>query len=120
MSKQLVDVHALSLELKKFADDREWEKFHTPKNLVMALTGEVGELNEIFQWLNDSESKLVSSDPKTAQSVRHEIADVFLYLVRLSDILGIDLNDAVTEKIKANAIKYPAESVRGSAKKYNT
>jgi len=118
-TQYLVDVRSLSSELKKFADERDWAKFHSPKNLVMALTGEVGELNEIFQWLTTSESELAGSDPKTAVAIRHEIADVLLYLVRLSDVLDIDLNSAVAEKLKINANKYPSESVKGSAKKYN-
>lgn len=115
---KLVDVYALSQTLEDFAQEREWGKFHTPKNLVMALTGEVGELNEIFQWLSESDSLLVGGDPKTATAVRHEIADVFLYLVRLADVLKIDLNKAVVEKIAINAEKYPAELVKGSAEKY--
>ncbi len=118
-TQYLVDVRSLSAELKKFADERDWAKFHSPKNLVMALTGEVGELNEIFQWLTTSESELAGSDPKTAVAIRHEIADVLLYLVRLSDVLDIDLNSAVAEKLKINTNKYPSESVKGSAKKYN-
>jgi dCTP diphosphatase len=119
LQRHLIDVRSLSSELEKFADDRDWAKFHSPKNLVMALTGEVGELNEIFQWLSTDESSLVANDPNTSVAIRHEIADVFLYLVRLADVLGIDLNDAVCEKLRINAEKYPSESVKGSAKKYN-
>lgn len=73
----------------------------------MALTGEVGELVEIFQWLTEDQSKLVADDPNTARHVRDEIADVFLFLVRLSSVLGVDLNEAVTHKLEANARKYP-------------
>lgn len=109
----------LESALLKFAQDRDWAQFHSPKNLVMALTGEVGELSEIFQWMSEEQSKAAASDPKTSQQVRDELADVMLYLVRLASVLGVDLNDAVTNKLAINAAKYPAEEVRGSSRKYN-
>jgi NTP pyrophosphatase (non-canonical NTP hydrolase) len=90
-----------------FAQERNWEQYHSPKNLAMALTGEVGELVEIFQWLTEEQSKSVAHDPHTARAVRDELADVLLYLVRLSTSLGVDLNEAVANKIVANAKKYP-------------
>ncbi|MCW5640975.1 MAG: nucleotide pyrophosphohydrolase [Rhodoferax sp.] len=104
----LVDVSALETALQKFADERDWNQYHSPKNLAMALTGEVGELVEIFQWLTEEQSKSVIADPKTARAVQDELADVLLYLVRLSSILGVDLNEAVTAKLDANRKKYPA------------
>lgn len=104
----LVDVSALEAALKKFADERDWNQYHSPKNLAMALTGEVGELAEIFQWLTEEQSKAVAHDPKTARAVRDELADVLLYLVRLSSVLGVDLNEAVKHKLVANGQKYPA------------
>ncbi|ARV17048.1 hypothetical protein AEP_00082 [Curvibacter sp. AEP1-3] len=103
----LIDVSRLEATLQQFADDRDWNQFHSPKNLAMALTGEVGELVEIFQWMTEEQSKLVAEDPKTARGVRDELADVLLYLVRLSSVLGVDLNEAVTVKLSANALKYP-------------
>ncbi|WP_205665062.1 nucleotide pyrophosphohydrolase [Caldimonas tepidiphila] len=105
---RLIDVSALESALQRFADDRDWNQYHSPKNLAMALTGEVGELVEVFQWLTEEQSKTVGSDPKTAQAVREELADVLLYLVRLSSVLGVDLNEAVTAKLALNAQKYPA------------
>ena len=104
----LLNVSALEAALQRFADERDWQQYHSPKNLAMALTGEVGELVEIFQWVTEEQSKSVASDPKTARPVRDEIADVLLFLVRLSSVLGVDLNEAVTHKLASNAQKYPA------------
>lgn len=99
-----------------FAADRDWTQFHTPKNLAMALAGEVGELVEIFQWLSSEESAAVMSSLR-AQDVRDELADVLIYLVRLADVLDVDLIDAGFEKLQKNALKYPVEKVKGSAEK---
>ena len=115
----LVDLSQLAAHLEQFADERDWAQFHSPKNLVMALTGEVGELNEIFQWMPEEASKADGQDPQTARAVQDEIADVLLYLVRLSSVLGVDLNAAVQQKLKANALRYPADKVRGSSKKHS-
>jgi len=110
---RLIDTVPLEKALQAFADARDWNQFHSPKNLAMALTGEVGELVEIFQWLTEEESRKVASDPETARAVRDELADVLLYLVRLSSVLGVDMNEAVTHKIQANARKYPAPGSAG-------
>jgi NTP pyrophosphatase (non-canonical NTP hydrolase) len=106
-SHRLIDVSSLETALQQFADERDWQKYHSPKNLAMALTGEVGELAEIFQWLTEEQSKSVARDAKTAQAIRDELADVMLYLVRLSSVLGVDLNEAVTQKLAKNGKKYP-------------
>ncbi len=103
---------------RQFVKEREWEKFHTPKNLAMALTGEAGELLEIFQWLTEEESKSLSTDNKKSEALRHEIADIFYYLLRLCDVTGIDLETAFWEKAKLNEKKYPPDLARGSARKY--
>jgi dCTP diphosphatase len=108
MSTKLIDVSALEAALEKFASERDWGQYHSPKNLAMALTGEVGELVELFQWLTEDQSKTVAQDPETARAVRDELADVLLFLVRLSSVLGVDLNEAVGHKLIANAKKYPA------------
>ena len=118
MSDQLINVSRLESLLQSFAEERNWQQFHTPKNLIMALTGEVGELAEIFQWLSDDETKVILQNPKKAQAVQDELADVMLYLVRLSNVLGVDLNSAVIHKLKTNAEKYPPEKVFGSNAKY--
>jgi NTP pyrophosphatase (non-canonical NTP hydrolase) len=115
----LVDVAPLAARLEQFAVERDWAQFHSPKNLVMALTGEVGELNEIFQWMPEEASKEAGRDPQTAQAVQEELADVLLYLVRLSSVLGVDLDAAVQQKLKAHALRYPADKVRGSSKKHS-
>mgnify|MGYP000258183677 CR=1 FL=1 len=116
-SETLVDISQLAAALAKFSHDRDWDQFHSPKNLVMALTGEIGELNEIFQWVSETDSWQVAQSPETAQHVREELADVLMYLVRLSSVLGVDLNAAVVDKLAKNALKYPADQVRGSSKK---
>ncbi len=103
--------------IRQFASERDWDQFHTPKNLAVALSVEAAELLEPFQWLpTGSDSEL--NDFKR-QQIRHEIADVLIYLIRLSDKLNIDLACAVRDKLALNAEKYPAERVRGSALKYS-
>jgi dCTP diphosphatase len=106
-NQSLIDVSSLETALQKFADERSWQKYHSPKNLAMALTREVGELVEIFQWLSEEQSKSVAREAMTAQAVRDELADVMLYLVRLSSVLGVDLNEAVRQKLVKNGKKYP-------------
>lgn len=114
-----MDIHQLQERLKQFSDDRDWGKFHSPKNLVMALTGEVGELTELFQWLTEEESRQIMQDPDMARRVNEEMADVFLYLIRLASVLGVDLSEAAQAKIAINESRYPVELSRGSAAKYN-
>jgi dCTP diphosphatase len=107
----------LKTRLRAFAAAREWDPFHSPKNLAMALTSEAGELSAEFQWLTEAESR--SPTPEQLTRIRAECADVFIYLVRLADKLDIDLIVAAHDKIDANELKYPADKVRGSAKKYS-
>ena len=111
-----INMKSLASRLRKFADDRDWNQFHSPKNLSMALAGEMGELIEHFQWLTEEESKNLSGQ-KLAE-VEEEIADIFIYLLRLSDQLDVDIVQAVENKIIKNEKKYPADKVRGSSKKY--
>lgn len=106
----------LKARLQQFADERDWEQFHAPKNLVMALSVEASELLEHFQWLNEEQSQNLS--PEQHQLVAYEMADIFIYLMRLAGKLDVDILKAVEEKIKINEAKYPAERVRGSKKKY--
>ena len=119
MEKPLIDVDGAARALRKFAEERDWQQFHSPKNLVMALSGEVGELTEIFQWMTEADSHNAASAPKTADAVRDELADVALYLIRLADVLGVDINAAVISKLASNAAKYPVESSRGVSTKYD-
>ncbi len=111
------DLSTLQDELLEFARLRDWEQFHAPKNLVMALSVEASELLEHFQWLNEQQSKTLNTEKKHAVSL--EMADVFIYLLRLASELKVDLVAAVEEKITINNNKYPVEKVRGSSKKYN-
>lgn len=106
----------LKQKLREFVDERDWDQYHTPKNLSMALIGECGELVEHFQWLSEEESTQIPAEH--LEEISHELADIFIYLLRLSDKLDIDLIDAVERKMILNAEKYPADKVRGSAKKY--
>ncbi|TCP57098.1 NTP pyrophosphatase (non-canonical NTP hydrolase) [Tamaricihabitans halophyticus] len=94
--------------LRDFADARDWEQYHTPKNLAMALSGEVGELIALFQWLTPEESAAALDDPKLAAEIHDELADVTLYLVRLADMLGVDLLAAANAKIDRNEHRFPA------------
>ena len=107
----------LSARLAAFAAEREWEQFHSPKNLAMALAAEAGELLEHFQWLTEDES--VALPEATRKEVALEIADVLLFLVRLADRLGIDPLEAATHKLEVNARKYPVDKSRGRATKYD-
>jgi dCTP diphosphatase len=94
-------------QLRDFAAERQWEQFQTPKNLVMALVGEVGELTELFQWLTPEESAQVMADEDSATRVRDEMADVLAYLLRLADALNVDIEAALAAKMVKNAAKYP-------------
>lgn len=115
----LIDAAGLAKALGAFAEERDWAQFHSPKNLVMALTGEAGELTEIFQWMTEEASRTAMADPKVAADVREEIADVLLYLVRLASVLGVDLDAAAREKLARNAEKYPVDRSRGNSRKYS-
>ena len=102
--------------LRRFASERDWDQYHTPKNLAVALCVEAAELLEHFQWLTDDGSKSLTSDQ--VAKIREELADVLLYLIRLGDKLEVDLIDAARMKIDLNAKKYPVEKSRGSNRKY--
>jgi dCTP diphosphatase len=111
------DLSQLREALRQFAADRDWDQFHSPKNLASALAVEAAELLECFQWLTEAESRHLS--PDQLARTREEMADVLNYLVRLADKLDVDLIQAARDKIQKNALKYPAEKARGSAKKYS-
>ena len=110
-------MNALRDSLRKFVSERDWDQFHSPKNLAMALSVEASELMEHFQWLTEEESRRLP--PEKFNAVRDEMADVLVYLVRLADKLDVDLLQAAAQKIEKNALKYPAAKVRGSMKKYS-
>jgi dCTP diphosphatase len=115
----LLDTTRLAEELEQFAEARNWAQFHSPKNLAMALAGEVGELTEIFQWMTEDASKVAASNPHTSQAVKDELADVLMYVVRLASVLGVDLNAAAQQKLKLNAEKYPVAKAWNTSKKYD-
>lgn len=102
-----MDIQHLQDYLQSFADERDWNQFHTPKNISMALAGECGELLEIFQWLTPEESTAEKLGPLNRQAAKEEIADIFIYTIRLAAILGIDLEEAFWEKMNKNGKKYP-------------
>ncbi|MFG1777761.1 nucleotide pyrophosphohydrolase [Micromonospora sp. NPDC049051] len=107
----------LAARLRAFADERDWQQFHTPKNLAMALAGEVGELIAEFQWLTPEQATEVMSDPEASARVKAEIGDVMVYLTRLADVLDIDLVEAAMTKLDEVAVRYPVERAKGSAAK---
>ena len=110
-------LQGLSQQLDQFAKDRDWQQFHSPKNLASALVVEAGELLEHFQWMTEEQSR--SLPPEKRDAAGAELADVLLYLTQLASALGIDPIAAAEAKLKLNAQKYPADLARGSSKKYN-
>jgi NTP pyrophosphatase (non-canonical NTP hydrolase) len=112
----LNELEELRVLVSNFVKERDWEQFHSPKNLSMALIVEAAELVEHFQWLTQSESHQLPEDRLAA--VEEELADILVYLVRIADQLGIDLNRAARRKMISNGAKYPADKVRGSSRKY--
>jgi NTP pyrophosphatase (non-canonical NTP hydrolase) len=111
--KRLVNLQS---EIAKFAKDRDWDQFHSPKNLAMALAVEAAEVMELFQWLTEDQSKNLS--PKKKSDLADELADTYIYLLKIAAHYNIDLIDAAKEKIRKTDIKYPVHKARGSAKKY--
>ena len=113
-----MDLEKIKLKLREFSEERDWEQFHDPKNLSMALSVEVAELVEIFQWSKSGGLDEIK-DPEIRKAIEREIADIFNYLVKLVDLLDIDLEEISLKKIEENEYKYPANEVKGSSKKYN-
>jgi dCTP diphosphatase len=114
---RFMDLKDIAKRLADFARKRDWEQFHSPKNLATALSVEASELLEIFQWLTEEQSRELSRE--SLRRVKEEAADVLIYLIRLSDLLQIDLAAAVNAKLAANSRKYPVRKARGNSKKYN-
>jgi len=112
-----LDIEKIKKSLRLFSKERDWEQFHNPKNLATALSVEASELLEIFQWSNDGGLSEIDN-PKTKKEIEKEIADIFNYLVKLIDILDIDIETAALKKIKENAEKYPVKDVKGKSVKY--
>ena len=116
---QALDIATVQKFQRAFAAAREWEQFHTPKNLAMALAGEAGELLEIFQWLTPEQSARVTNTEKGKQAVEHELADLLAYVIRLADVLNIDLSQSLWNKLRLNEEKYPVALAKGNARKYS-
>jgi dCTP diphosphatase len=112
----VAELQALQQRLAAFAAARDWDQFHSPKNLAMALSVEAAELVEEFQWLTEEQSRQL--DAERRERVRLELADVFIYLLRLADKLGVDVLRAAEDKVALNEKKYPADRVRGDSRKY--
>jgi len=117
LKRNKMNLNKIEQRIQKFSDDRNWESFHNPKNLVMALNGEVGELNEIFQWLNFEESMNLPDD--VLEHTKEEVADIAIYLLRICMKLDINLEDAILNKMIKNEKKYPVETSQGGSKKYS-
>ena len=112
-----MDLELLRQQVAAFAQDRDWDQFHSVRNLILALVGEVGELAEIVQWVSDDKiDELLKSGGR--DRIAQELADVLIYLVRVADKSGVDLANAVSEKLAENDAKYPKDKARGNAKKY--
>lgn len=114
-----MDISKIQKRLDDFAKDRNWDQFHSPKNLSMALAAEVAELLEIFQWLTEEQSREIINNEKEMSLIKEEISDVVIYLVRLADKLNVDIEKAVLEKIALNERKYPVKLAKDNATKYN-
>ena len=109
-------LNELKQKLEDFVAERDWAQFHSPKNLAMAMIVEAAELVEHFQWNTEAESHVLSAEKR--EQVGHELADTFVYLLRISQVLNIDLIEAANKKIALNAVKYPVEKARGKNNKY--
>lgn len=114
-----IDLQKLNADIETFVSERDWDQFHSVKNLSMALSVESSELLEIFQWMTEKDSNNVKNDPKAMQKIEDEVADVFVYLMRIISKTDIDLEKVVRAKMKKNAEKYPADKVKGNSKKYD-
>ncbi len=118
MKSKSQDIEVLKLQIREFAVARDWEQFHSVRNLILAIVGEVGELAAEIQWISDDDIAKALQDSDKRVSVGSEIADVFIYLLRLSDITGIDLAEELKKKLAVNEERYPADKAKGSAAKY--
>jgi dCTP diphosphatase len=114
-----IDLNKLNNEIEKMVHDRDWDQFHSIKNLAMALSVESAELLEIFQWMPEEASNKIKHDPKAMSKIEDEIADIFVYMLRIVNKTEIDLEAAVLKKLKKNIEKYPVEKSKGNSKKYN-
>ncbi len=118
MTKETLDLKTIKEKLRKFSQDRDWDQYHSPKNLAMAMSVEVAELLEIFQWSNDGGMEKIE-DKETKKLIEEEIADIFNYLVKFVDLMDLDLEELSLDTIKKNDMKYPVNKFKGKSDKYN-
>jgi NTP pyrophosphatase (non-canonical NTP hydrolase) len=116
---KVLELQKINDEIEKIVLERDWDQFHSVKNLVMALSVESSELVEIFQWLTEDQSNMASDNPDLKSKIEDEVADVFVYLLRIATKTNINLEQAVLKKLKKNAEKYPVDKSKGNSKKYN-
>ncbi|MCX6802808.1 MAG: nucleotide pyrophosphohydrolase [Candidatus Diapherotrites archaeon] len=114
-----MDLKELQKKAIQFRDDRDWKRFHNPKDLALSINIEAGELAELFQWKTNEEIKEMLKDPKKLEALKHELADIMLYCLDMAEETGIDPEKAILEKLEHNAKKYPIEKAKGSNKKYS-
>lgn len=114
----VTDMLELRDRLRAFAHERDWEQFHTTRNLILALVGEVGELAALVQWLPDEQVDEALSEEKLRSAFADEMADCLIYLLQIADRVGVDLGEAAGRKLERNAVKYPVELSRGRSIKY--
>jgi NTP pyrophosphatase (non-canonical NTP hydrolase) len=114
-----LNLEKLNSEIEKFVTERDWDQFHSVKNLAMALNVESSELLEIVQWMSEADSNQLKHDPDKKAKLQDEVADIFYYLLRIIQKTDINLEEAMFSKLKKNAEKYPVEKARGNSKKYN-
>lgn len=114
-----LDLEKLHSRIQKFSDDRDWNQFHSMKNLAMALSVETSELLEIFQWMSEAESNSIQENSEKFQAFKDEMADVFIYLLRLSYKANLNLEEIILMKMEKNELKYPVDKVFGKSKKYD-
>lgn len=115
-----IDLPSISQTISNFAAERDWDQFHSVKNLAMALSVEVAELTEIFQWLTEEQSNSAASDDKKRQKIKDELADISIYLIRLFEKTGLDMEEVIRDKMRTNAEKYPVSKAKGNAEKYSS
>ncbi|MGE3608378.1 MAG: nucleotide pyrophosphohydrolase [Bacteriovoracaceae bacterium] len=113
-----MNIENINFKIEEFIKERDWDQFHTVKNLVMALTVESAELQEIFQWMSDKESNEIKNNPNVKVNIQDEVADIFIYLLRIIKKTDINLEEAIYNKIEKNRLKYPIELAKGNYKKY--
>jgi dCTP diphosphatase len=119
MNDNTTTITHLKTLITEFVAERDWQQFHDPKNLVMALSSEVGELADIFRWVSSDKSITLATDPENKQAVANELADVMMFALEFASVCGIDIAEAIDAKSKINAEKYPVAKSKGSSKKYD-